>query len=58
MQEDRQSVAEVATLAEVGIALVLCLQQMGQRQCKHLIHLWVGGSEKVRVDRACHCSLL
>lgn len=50
VQEDRQCVAEVATMAEVGIALVLFLQQMGQGQCKHFIHLWAGGSE--RVDRA------
>lgn len=39
MQEDRQCVAEVATLAEVGIPLVLCLQQVGQRHLKYFIHL-------------------
>ena len=51
VQEDRQCVAEVAPLAEVGIALVLCLQQMGQRQSKHFIHLWARGGK--RVDRGC-----
>lgn len=49
IQEDRHCVAEVAALAEVSIPLVLCLQQVGQRQLKHLIHLWAG--DKERVDR-------
>lgn len=39
VQEDRHCVAEVATLAEVGVALVLLLQQVGQGQCKHFLHL-------------------
>lgn len=47
VKEDRHCVAEVATLAEVGIALVLHLQQVGQGQCKHFLHLRTGGSETV-----------
>lgn len=47
VQEDRHCVAEVAPLAEVGIALVLHLQQVGQGQCKHFLHLRTGGSETV-----------
>lgn len=50
MQEYGQRVLEVATAAEVGVTLVLLLQQMGQGQGEHFIHLWAGGSE--RADRA------
>lgn len=46
MQEDRQCVAEVATLAKVGIALVLCLQEVCQGQHEYLFHLWAGGRER------------
>ena len=49
VQEDRQRVLEVAATAEVGVTLVLLLQQMGQGQGEHFIHLWAGGSE--RADR-------
>lgn len=46
VQEDRQRVAEVATPAEVGIPLVLRLQQVGQGERKYLVHLWEGGRER------------
>lgn len=46
VQEDRQRVAEVALPAEVGVPLVLRLQQVGQGERKHLVHLWEGGRER------------
>lgn len=42
VQEDGQRVVEATLLAEVGVALVLGLQQVGQGQREHLFHLGTG----------------